>query len=90
MDEIGQEVFKRQTGSAPTFRSIDGVGPKTAEKVKGTIAEGDADSVYQQFIGELEERRDRNQEREPSDGSGIQSRANERLNAAQNLFGGDR
>jgi len=55
-----------------------------------TIAEGDADSVYQQFIGELEERRDRNQEREPSDGSGIQSRANERLNAAQNLFGGDR
>jgi len=41
MNEIGQEVFKRQTGSAPTFQSIDGVGPKTAEKVKGTIIEGE-------------------------------------------------
>lgn len=40
MNEIGQEAFKRQTGSAPTFQSIDGVGPKTAEKLKGTIIEG--------------------------------------------------
>ena len=40
MNEIGQEVFKRQTGSAPNFQSIDGVGPKTAEKLKGTIVDG--------------------------------------------------
>jgi len=39
--DIRNEVFKRQTGTAPNFRAIDGVGPKTAEKVKGTIIEGE-------------------------------------------------
>ena len=53
-----------------------------------TIAEGDADDVYGEFIGELEERRDKNKEREPNDGSGVQGREAERLEAAQRLFGG--
>jgi hypothetical protein len=39
--DIRNELFKRQTGSAPNFRAIDGVGRKTAEKVKGTIIEGE-------------------------------------------------
>ena len=38
--DIRNEQFKRLTGSAPNFRAIDGVGPKTADKVKGTIIEG--------------------------------------------------
>ena len=38
--DIRNEQFKRQTGSAPNFRAIDGVGAKTAKKVKGTIIEG--------------------------------------------------
>ena len=38
--DIRNEQFKRATGSAPNFRAIDGVGPKTADKVKGTIIEG--------------------------------------------------
>lgn len=38
--DIRNELFKQQTGSAPNFRAIDGVGPKTAEKVKGTIIDG--------------------------------------------------
>jgi hypothetical protein len=53
MDEIGQEVFKRQTGSAPTFQSIDGVGPKTAEKVKGTIVEGEGRIQAPQDVSDL-------------------------------------
>lgn len=53
MDEIGQEVFKRQTGSAPTFQSIDGVGPKTAEKVKGTIVEGTGRIQAPQDVSDL-------------------------------------
>ena len=32
--QIRNEQFKRATGSAPNFRAIDGVGAKTAEKVK--------------------------------------------------------
>jgi len=39
--EIRNKQFKQVTGSAPNFRAIDGVGPKTAEKVKGTIIEGE-------------------------------------------------
>jgi hypothetical protein len=39
--DIRNELFKRQTGSAPNFRAIDGVGAKTAEKVKGIIIEGE-------------------------------------------------
>jgi len=53
MNEIGQEVFKRQTGSAPTFQSIDGVGPKTAEKVKGTIVEGEGRIQAPQDVSDL-------------------------------------
>lgn len=39
--DIRNKQFKQATGSAPNFRAIDGVGPKTAEKVKGTIIEGE-------------------------------------------------
>jgi len=35
--EIRNKQFKKATGSAPTFRAIDGVGDKTAEAVKGVI-----------------------------------------------------
>lgn len=38
--EIRNKQFKQVTGSAPNFRAIDGVGPKTAEKVKDTFIEG--------------------------------------------------
>ena len=35
--EIRNEQYKQATGSAPNFRAIDGVGDKTAEKVRGVI-----------------------------------------------------
>lgn len=54
-----------------------------------TIAEGDADDVYGEFIAELEERRDKNKERNANDGSGLRGREAERLEAAQRLFGGE-
>jgi len=35
--QIRNEQFKQVTGSAPNFRAIDGVGDKTAKKVRGVI-----------------------------------------------------
>jgi hypothetical protein len=51
--EIRNRQFKQATGSAPTFRSIDGVGPKTAEKVKGTIIEGEGRIQAPQDVSDL-------------------------------------
>jgi ribosomal protein S13 len=38
--EIRNQQFQNATGTAPTFRSIDGVGEKTAQKVKGAFLDG--------------------------------------------------
>lgn len=53
MDEIGKRRFKNVTGSAPTFQSIDGVGPKTADKLKSTIIDGTGRVQSPQDVSDL-------------------------------------
>jgi len=51
--EIRNEQYKQATGSAPNFRAIDGVGDKTAEKVRGVIGIDAPSDAADKTAGEL-------------------------------------